>query len=113
VARLPLPEPLPGGPLGELLRSLHGLHQRAGWPSTRELARRADVPMSHMSVRDVFVKPKLPSLPKLMAIVTVMARMAPRIEVERTQEIFDELWTKAAEAGPDSPSADTDTSEDN
>lgn len=38
MAKLRPPE-IPPGNLWELIRALHELHGRAGWPSTREMAR--------------------------------------------------------------------------
>jgi DNA-binding CsgD family transcriptional regulator len=90
VARLPFPD-VPPGPLRKLLEELHKLHARAGWPSTRELARGQQ--FSHTAVHDLFTKvDHAPKLPVLLAVVDRLAALAPRAHAEETLDRFDALW---------------------
>jgi hypothetical protein len=94
MGKLRRPE-LPPGPLDELVRELHALHARAGWPSTRELARGQN--FSYTAVHDLFTKTTTepPKLPVLHRVVERLATMAPRTDLEKTLDRFDALWLAA------------------
>ncbi|TQM43916.1 hypothetical protein [Pseudonocardia cypriaca] len=94
MARLSMPD-LPDGPLRELVTELHRLHARAGWPSSRLLARHVGV--SHTTVHALFTRTVAP--PKVTLLLDVVERLAlaaRRIDVESTLDRFDALWTAAA-----------------
>ena len=96
-----MPE-LPEGPLRELVRELHDLHARAGWPGTRRIADGRD--FSHTAVHELFTKTATPPrLPLLLAVVETLCSLAPRVETESTLDKFDRMWvaTIAADRRPD------------
>jgi EAL domain-containing protein (putative c-di-GMP-specific phosphodiesterase class I) len=85
---------LPPGPLADLMRELHDLHARAGWPSTRQLARGQR--FSHTAVHDLFTKTtEPPRLPVLHRVVEQLAELAPRTDAESVLDRFDTLWRVA------------------
>jgi hypothetical protein len=86
---------LPPGNLYVLVKELHDLHARAGWPSTREMAKGQE--FSHATVHALFTKTagEAPSLPVLLAVVEVLSRMSGRGSVESTLDKFDRLWRAA------------------
>ena len=92
MSRLRCPD-LPPGPLRTLLTELHRLHARAGWPSTRELARGRL--FSHTAVHTMFTKPELPKWTVLCPVVERMATAAPLTDVDFTLKHFDRLWDEA------------------
>lgn len=59
------------GPHRELIEALHRLHQEAGGPSLRAIARRAGC--SHTTVRHVFSHARLPAWELLAAVVTALS----------------------------------------
>jgi regulator of RNase E activity RraB len=91
MGRLRRPE-LPPGPLDDLVRELHALHARAGWPSMRDLAKGRD--FSYTTVHDLFTKTitEPPRLPLLHKVVERLATLAPRANVEEILDKFDALW---------------------
>lgn len=90
MARLPFPD-VEQGPLRLMLRELHELHARAGWPSTRELAK--GQAFSHVAVHDLLTKATgVPRLPVLLAVVGKLAEAAPSIDVEKALDDFDKMW---------------------
>ena len=94
VARLPFPK-VDSEPLYNLLRKLHLLHARAGWPSTRELARGQS--FSHTAVHQMFTSAtQEPRFPVLYAVVSELARRAPLSDEIGLLDEFDELWSAAA-----------------
>ena len=110
MAQLPMPD-VPPGNLRGLIKELHSLHAQAGWPSTRDMERDAKAllkgrpasrirPFSHTAIHDLFTKTtaRAPRRPVLITVVEVLAGIAPRTEVHRTLDKFDELWRAAAEA---------------
>jgi NAD(P)H-flavin reductase/hemoglobin-like flavoprotein len=96
VAKLGLPE-IPPGNLRVLIEELHRLHARAGWPSTRTIARRQD--FSHTSVHDLFTRPTppAPKLPVLIAVVERLAETAPSTDSADMISRFGILWRSAYE----------------
>lgn len=96
MARLPFPE-LPPGALQDLMRELHDLHARAGWPGTRRIAEGHG--FSHTAVHDLFTKTDSPPrLPLLLAVVEMLSSLAPRVDVEATLDRFDAMWVAAIAA---------------
>lgn len=94
MARLPMPE-LPEGALRELITELHRLHARAGWPSSRDLAR--EIGVSHTTVHALFTRTAAPPrVTLLLDVVERLAVVARRVDVESTLDRFDALWTAAA-----------------
>jgi hypothetical protein len=89
VAQLTLPASAVGKQR-ELLERLHELHARAGWPSTREMAKKQS--FSHSTVHDLFTSTNSPKLPILVAVVARLSNMAPRVDDEATLDEFDKLW---------------------
>jgi len=90
---------LPPGPLGELNRALHGLHHRAGWPSSREIQRSLEdkgVPMSHTKVHDTLTKPDLPTKGAAEMITEVLAETIRGADVEAEVARLLRLWENAA-----------------
>jgi hypothetical protein len=107
MAKLPFPDAQPGA-LRDLLEELHDLHARAGWPSTRDMAKGQR--FSHTAVRELFTKAiGVPKLPILFAVVEVLAAAAPRTDVERALDKFDVLW-RMLDKGPDDGAVVSDTS---
>jgi hypothetical protein len=106
MAKLPAPN-LPPGNLYVLIKELHDLHARAGWPSTREIAKGQR--FSHATVHALFTKTVVgaPRLPVLLDIVEVLAKMSGRGNVENTLDKFDRLW-RAAYESPFSNDAEVD-----
>jgi Restriction endonuclease len=99
VAKLPMPD-VPPGNLRALVLELHELHARAGWPSTRDMARGRD--FSHTAVHDLFTKTtaEAPRLTVLLDVVDTLCRSARRInDVDAMLDRFETLW-KAAHAEP-------------
>ncbi|MCL6737543.1 GntR family transcriptional regulator [Streptomyces neyagawaensis] len=108
---------LPDGPLRELNRALHGLHGRAGWPSSRDLQKAVggqDV-MSYTTIHQALTKPLLPRWGVIELLVEELARMSGgRRRPDDTVEHFKELYDRAYGAGegdgpvpraPDTPAA--------
>ncbi|MFD4351518.1 EAL domain-containing protein [Nocardia sp. NPDC058518] len=99
MARLVFPQ-LPPGPLYDLMSALHELHDRAGWLSTRDIARKVGK-VSHHTVAELFKSTTLPKLPLLMSVVDVLAQESRRPTTDREQHIsdccdaIDQLWTRA------------------
>src|SRR5687768_739293 len=89
---------VPYGNLRGLVEALHELHARAGWPSTRELARGRN--FSHTAVHDLFTKTTAgaPKLTVLLDVVERLASMARRVDVDQTLDKFESKWTAAGEA---------------
>jgi tetratricopeptide (TPR) repeat protein len=81
---LPMPD-FPPGPQRDLLRALHELHHRAGWPSLRTLARAAGC--SPTTVSAAFSSPRVPSWGILELLVEDMGG-------EMAQ--FHRLWLAAS-----------------
>src|SRR5688572_18367211 len=81
---LPSPD-LPPGAHQDLVRALHDLHHRAGWPSLRSLAHHAGV--SHTTVSKVFSSSVLPSWGTLELIVEAMGGIRSE---------FHALWLTAS-----------------
>lgn len=98
MAKLRAPD-LPAGSLRELFHALHALHARAGWPSTRELAKHQN--FSHTVVHNLFTRGVLPPLPVLHAVVQRMAAIAPSRDQETISDEFDKLWTAAFKSASD------------
>jgi hypothetical protein len=94
MAKLSRPD-LPPGPLDDLVRELHDLHARAGWPSTRQMARGQD--FSYTAAHDLFTRTVTgaPKLPVLLNVVERLAALAPRTDVDKTVDRFDTLWQAA------------------
>ena len=90
---LPVPD-VPSGPPRDLVRALHELHHRAGWPSLRRLASHAGC--SHTTVSAVFSSPRLPSWGVLELVVEAM---------EGDTDTFRALWVAAgtSDEAPPSP----------
>lgn len=88
---------LPPGNLHLLVKELHDLHARAGWPSTREIAKGQE--FSHASVHALFTKTvgDVPSLRVLLAVVQVLSQMSGRGSIDKTLDKFDRLWRAAYE----------------
>lgn len=87
----------PEGPLRDLQRELHELHARAGWPSTRELAKHLG--RTHTAVHELFTKASVPRLPDLLDVVGCLAELDRRAS-RRPGEVldrFDALWSAANE----------------
>ncbi|QJY51196.1 hypothetical protein [Pseudonocardia broussonetiae] len=98
MAKLAMPD-LPEGRLKELMRALHELHARAGWPSTREIAHSQD--FSYTTVHQLFTKTnQLPKLPVLLAIVSNLASISDPNREEQILDKFDALWCAAAATPP-------------
>ena len=94
MAKLPMRD-LPPGPLQELMIELHTLHARAGWPSTREIAKGHR--FSYTTVHELFTKTdSLPKLPLLLAVVSRLTNLAGRMDEDEVLDDFDARWTKAA-----------------
>ena len=95
MARLPFPD-VPPGPLRVLIKELHRLHGRAGWPSVRDLA--SGERFSHTAVHELFTKSAgSPKLPVLLAVVDKLAKLAPRVDSEEVLDQFDAMWQAAEE----------------
>ncbi|MCX5256827.1 hypothetical protein OOK27_22285 [Streptomyces canus] len=89
---------LPPGALQDLIRELHTLHQRAGYPSARDLRPTAGGAVSHTKIHHTFTKPALPSWGALDMVVEQLAiRARPRIDVEAEINRFKKLWDAADE----------------
>ncbi len=89
---------IPPGNLRKLLEGLHELHRRAGWPSTRDMARGAE--FTYGAVHDLFTKPrtKAPNHRVLLTVVERLASMSRGIDdVDRILDDFDCKWRDAAE----------------
>ena len=86
---------VPPGNLYLLVKELHDLHARAGWPSTREIAKGQDY--SHATVHALFTRTagEVPSLPVLLNVVQVLTQMSGRGSAEKTLDKFDRLWRAA------------------
>jgi len=92
-----LPHPdLPPGAHQELVRALHDLHHRAGWPSLRSLARDAGV--SHTTVSKVLSSGVLPPWGTVELLVEAMGG-------DRTD--FHGLWLAASSDDGAAPAATT------
>lgn len=89
---LPRPD-LPPGAHHELVRALHDLHHRAGWPSLRSLAR--DTGVSHTTVSKVFSSSALPPWGTVELLVEAMGGSRPELHA---------LWL-AASSGDDGAAA--------
>src|SRR3954470_5701881 len=101
MARLPSPA-LPPGPLDELIRELHALHAKAGWPSTREMAR--DQPYSHTTVSDLFSRTsRVPRRQILLGVVGTLAERMDASTVGAQTARFDALWEAAELSGDPDP----------
>src|SRR4051812_34398489 len=92
MSKLRFPD-IPPGPLHALMIALHRLHARAGWPSTRDLARGQG--FSHTLVHSTLTRPELPNWTVLCPVVERMARLAPRTDVDQCLKEFDRLWEEA------------------
>jgi hypothetical protein len=79
-----------------LSEELHALHRKAGFPSTRELARRTNGIGSHGRVHDLFSKPVLPDWGFLALIVLILAQDVAVLEPEPEVARFHMLWDEAA-----------------
>jgi hypothetical protein len=98
---------IPAGNLRKLLEDLHGLHRRAGWPSTRDMAR--DAEFTYGAVHDLFTKPrvKAPNHRVLLTVVERLASMSRGIDdVDRVLDDFDCKWRDAAEQPFDETTSD-------
>lgn len=89
---LPTPD-LPPGAHQDLVRALHDLHHRAGWPSLRSLARQAGV--SHTTVSKVLSSSVLPPWGTVELLVEAMGG---------SRSEFHALWL-AASSADDPPAA--------
>lgn len=96
MARLPVPV-LQAGNLQSLMAELHDLHAKAGWPSTRDVARHLDI--SHTTVYELLTRSitSAPKLTVLLDVVEQLALLARRVDVEATLDKFDRLWRAAHE----------------
>ncbi|MCY4727089.1 AAA family ATPase [Nocardioides sp. STR2] len=90
---LPSPD-LPPGAHQELVRALHDLHHRAGWPSLRTLARQSGV--SHTTVSKVMSSTVLPQWGTVELLVEAMGG---------SRSEFHALWLSASSAGDGSAPA--------
>ena len=97
MAKLPMPD-VPRGNLRTLIVELHELHGRAGWPSTREIAKGRK--FSHTAVHELFTKTatEAPKLTMLLDVVERLARLTQRMDVDETLDRFDELWKLATQS---------------
>ena len=102
MAKLPMPD-LPPGNLRFLIAELRDLHARAGWPSTRDIAR--DQQFSHATVHELFTRrwADVPKLPVLIDVVERLALLIRRADADSIVEKFNRLWRAAADH-PVSPS---------
>ncbi|MFI1185343.1 hypothetical protein [Streptomyces californicus] len=87
---------LPDGPMQRLSEELHALHRKAGFPSTRELARRTKGIGSHGRVHDLFSKPVLADWGFLAVVVLILAQDIAGLEPESEVARFHMLWDEAA-----------------
>lgn len=94
MAKMTRPD-LPPGPLDDLMRELHSLHARAGYPSARALATRQS--FGYNAVHELFTKAtsETPKLPVLLGVVKQLAELAPRTDIEADLDRFDSLWQDA------------------
>jgi hypothetical protein len=81
---------------------LHDLHARAGRPSLSEIVARQDRTRDKRdrfkrdSVSRLFSKTRAaPPLPLLYEVIRILATMAPKVDVEETQERLDQMWLAA------------------
>lgn len=88
---LPSPD-LPPGAHQDLVRALHELHHRAGWPSLRSLARRTGV--SHTTVSKVLSSSVLPPWGTVELLVEAMGG-------DRSE--FHDLWLAASSTRDEAP----------
>jgi hypothetical protein len=86
---------VPEGPLRDLQRELHDLHARAGWPSTRELAKHLG--RTHTAVHELFTKASVPRLPDLLDVVGRLVEIDRRAsrKPDEVLDRFDALWSAA------------------
>jgi hypothetical protein len=95
VPALPMAD-IAAGNLHTLMRALHDLHARAGWPSTRKMAEGHK--FSHATVHDLFTKTSTtaPKLPVLLDVVAYLACLDRRInDADAEIDRFDAMWDAA------------------
>lgn len=90
-----------------LNEELHTLHRKAGFPSTRELARRTNGIGSHGRVHDLFSKPALPDWGFLALIVLILAQDIAGLEAEPEVARFHMLWDEAVIGEQEDVSSDS------
>jgi hypothetical protein len=92
VPEIPIPEGVPQGPLRDYLEWLHTLHEEAGWPSSRELAKVLGV--AHTTVTRLFK-----TYPSDLRLATRLAEHLyehPVRRVVRSERDWDAFHDRAA-----------------
>jgi len=95
--------PLPPGARRDLNQQLHMLHQRAGCPTTRGIAKSLGGRPGHTTIHNAFTKAKLPSLGVVTAVALQLAERARDLgtETDREESLdnidrrIDRLWKQA------------------
>lgn len=98
MARLKRPD-LPLGPLRDLNDALHDLHQRAGLPSVRDLARSVGAGVASRSrIHDAFTDSRLPSWGLVQLLARALAQTVPAGDIAREEKDLHALWLMASGA---------------
>jgi tetratricopeptide (TPR) repeat protein len=101
IKREPAPPP---GPIADLFARLDDLHSKAGWPSMREITRRAGRgEISSSTVHNVFSSPKVPRRSFLELIVKALGGDA--LELGIFYSLWDAAWRAENNLAP--PQKDT------
>jgi len=107
MARIKQPD-LPDGALKEFFASLHDLHLKAGYSSTREIQK--DIGrnvVSHTTIHKALGGPHLPGWDIVELIIEVLSRRS-RLDEDATVEEFRSIWGEAAKQNSASPGAGLD-----
>lgn len=98
MARLKRPD-LPFGPLQNLNDALHDLHQRAGLPSVRDLARSVGTGVASRSrIHDAFTGSRLPSWGLVQLLARALAQTVPAGDIAQEEKDLHALWLIASGA---------------
>jgi hypothetical protein len=87
---------IPPGNLQELVKELHELHRRAGWPSVREMAKGKT--FTYALVHDLFTRTskQAPRMDVTLQVVHFLACRVRKLDLDKTLDRFDALWQEAS-----------------